>query len=155
MTWALTPVLLAVTSLPPGNAAIVVAYESGVDAYAEALEGMGAALGPQNLRVVDLHAAGADLTRALSLRDVQLVIAVGSRALAEVQSRKASMPVIATMILHGGEGEVSAHVDLEIPLSAQFQAMNANSALLKMISTLVARRNSPWARRSPTFLAII
>ena len=125
MTWALTPVLLAVTSLPPGNAAIVVAYESGVDAYAEALEGMGAALGPQNLRVVDLHAAGADLTRALSLRDVQLVIAVGSRALAEVQSRKASMPVIATMILHGGEGEVSAHVDLEIPLSAQFQAMRS------------------------------
>lgn len=125
MTWVLAPVLLAVTSMPPGKAAIVVAYESGVDAYAQALEGMGAALGPNTLRMVDLHAGSDDLTRALGARDVQLVIAVGSRALAEVQSRKLLVPTIATMVLQGGEGEAFAQVDLDIPLSIQLQAMRS------------------------------
>ncbi|SPF33345.1 putative ABC transporter substrate-binding protein [Candidatus Sulfopaludibacter sp. SbA4] len=125
MTWVLAPVLLALTSMPPGNAAIVVAYESGVDAYAEALEGMGSALGSSNIRVVDLQTAGADLTRAVSARDVQLVIAVGSRALGEVQSRKLAVPTIATMVLHGGENDALAQVDLDIPLSAQLQAIRS------------------------------
>ncbi len=121
--WALTPYLLAAASLPPARGAIVVAYESGVDAYAEALEGIGATLGSSTLRLVDLNAAGADLTRALGAPGVQLVIAVGSRALAEVQSRKAAVPTIATMMLHLAEGEGGGHVELDIPLSAQLQAM--------------------------------
>jgi putative tryptophan/tyrosine transport system substrate-binding protein len=125
MTWVLAPVLLAVTSMPQGNAAIVVAYESGVDAYTEALEGMGSALGSNSFRLVDMQAAGADLTRSLTARDVQLVIAVGSRALAEVQARKLGVPTIATMVLHGGEGDVSARVDLDIPLSTQLQAIRS------------------------------
>lgn len=125
MTWVFAPVLLAVTSLAPGRAAVVVAYESGVDAYAEALEGIQEALGANGLRAVDLHAAGADLARALSARDVQLVIAVGSRALAGVESRTLTVPAIATLVLDGGEGQVSAHVDLDIPLSLQFQALRS------------------------------
>ena len=129
MTWVLAPVLFAAASMSPGNAAIVVAYESGVDAYAEALEGVASSLGP-NVRAVDLQAAGSDLTRALSARDVQLVIVVGSRAMAEVQSRRPAVPVVATMILQGGAppdaaGGITARVDLDIPLAGQLQAMRS------------------------------
>ncbi|HEY2012771.1 MAG TPA: ABC transporter substrate binding protein [Bryobacteraceae bacterium] len=126
MIWACTSVLLAAVSLPvAAPATIVVAYESGVDAYAEALEGIGATLGSSNLRIVDLHGADADLTRALGSRDVQLVIAVGSRAVAEVQARKVLVPTIAAMTLHGGDASGTGRVDLDIPLSTQLQAIRS------------------------------
>lgn len=123
--WAFAPLVLVAVSLPAGHGATVVAYESGVDAYAEALEGISATLGLSTLRLVDLNSAEADLTRAIGARDVQLIIAVGSRALAEVQLRKAAVPVIATMVLHLGEGEGAGHINLDIPLSAQLQAMRS------------------------------
>lgn len=123
--WALISILWAATSAPPGHAAIVVAYESGVDAYAEALQGIGSALGPQTVRAVNLQAADADLSRALGARDVQIVVAVGSRALAEVQSRKVAVPTIATMVLHSGDTQAAGVIDLEIPLSHQLQAMRS------------------------------
>ena len=112
-------------SLPTAHAAIVVLYEPGVDAYSEAFEGLCAGLGGNAVRVVDLRQGEPTLTRALSAKDTQLIVAVGSRALAEVQSHKVSAPVVGTMVLHGREMEESGHVDLEVPLSMQCGAMRA------------------------------
>jgi putative tryptophan/tyrosine transport system substrate-binding protein len=120
----LARLFLAAVSLPASHAAIVVVYEPGVDAYAEALEGLGAGLGTNPFRVVELPGEP-DLTRALNAKDTQLIIAVGSRALAVVQSHKAPAPVLATMVLHGREMEGSGHVDLDVPLSLQLGAMRA------------------------------
>jgi ABC-type uncharacterized transport system substrate-binding protein len=123
--------LLAAASLPVAHGAIVVAYESGVDAYAEALEGLAGALGSNNLRLLDLRAPGTDLGHAVSERDVQLVIAVGSGALAGVQARRPVVPTIATMVLHSGEGVHSAEgdgggrVEVDLLLSTQLQAMRS------------------------------
>jgi hypothetical protein len=121
-------ILLATAALTPVQANIVVAFESGVDAYTEALEGIRAGAGPSPLTLVDLHAASGaeELTRAISARDTRIVIAVGSRALKEVQIRKPAAPVIAAMVLHGPESESAAgHVDLDIALGTQLAAMKA------------------------------
>jgi ABC-type uncharacterized transport system substrate-binding protein len=87
------------------------------------LEGLGAGLGANAFRVVELRNGEPELARALSAKDTQLIIAVGSRALAEVQSHKATAPVLATMVLHGREMEGSGHVDLDVSLSLQCGAM--------------------------------
>lgn len=125
VTWVLLSFLVAAASLPMARGAIVVAYESGVDAYAEALDGLGGALGANNLRRLDLRGSAADLGRAVSGRDVQLVIAIGSRALADVQARKLAVPTIATMVVHSAENEGSGHVVVDLPLASQLQAMRS------------------------------
>jgi ABC-type uncharacterized transport system substrate-binding protein len=120
--------VLAAALHPPVQAGIVVAYESGVDAYTEAMEGLQAGLGAAVPATIDLHAPGgaAELARTLGARDVKLVIAVGSRALAEVQARKPAAPVIAAMVLRGPETESAAgRVDLDIALATQLGAMRA------------------------------
>ena len=107
---------------------VVVVHESGVDAYAEALQGVGAVLGSTAYRLIDLQSATAarDLAGALEDKDVRLVIAVGSRALAEVQGRHAAVPVIATMVLRGSDADsAGGHVALDIPLAQQLGAMRA------------------------------
>ncbi|HEV3198250.1 MAG TPA: ABC transporter substrate binding protein [Bryobacteraceae bacterium] len=116
---------LAAVSLPASQAAIVVVYEPGVDAYAEALEGLGAGLASNPFRVVELPGGKPQLARILNAKDTQLIIAVGSRALAAVQSQKAAAPVLATMVLRGREIEGSGHVDLDVPLPLQCGAMRA------------------------------
>lgn len=121
----LSSLLLAAASLPVAQGAIVVAYESGVDAYAQALEGLSGALGSNNLRLLDLRASGADLGSAVSGRDVQLVIAIGSRARDDVQARKLAVPTLATMVVHSAESEGGGHVEVDLPLSAQLQAMRS------------------------------
>ncbi|MBZ5727316.1 MAG: hypothetical protein LAP87_20245 [Acidobacteriia bacterium] len=122
----LVAVLLATASPAAAPGDILVAYESGVDAYAEALQGLSAVLGPNAFRALDLRAGNHDLGQALAARDIRLVVAVGSRALAEVQSHHGAAPVIATMVLRPGEADASGgHVDLDLPLSAQLQAMRA------------------------------
>jgi len=121
----LMPALLSGATLPVARGAIVVASESGVDAYAEALEGLDAALGSGPMRVVDVRSGGAALAGALAAVDVQLVIAVGGPALAEVQLRKPAVPVVATMVLHGAPGQATAWVYLDVPLSAQLEGMRS------------------------------
>jgi ABC-type uncharacterized transport system substrate-binding protein len=116
---------LAAISLPASHAAIVVVYEPGVDAYAEALEGLGAGLGANAFRVVELPGAEPGLTRTLNAKDTQLIIAIGSRALAAVQSHKPAALVLATMVLRGREMEGVGHIDLDVPLSLQCGAMRA------------------------------
>jgi ABC-type uncharacterized transport system substrate-binding protein len=103
----------------------VVVYESGVGAYSEALEGLSAGLGTNAFRVVELRNGAPEIARALNAKDTQLIIAVGSRALAEVQSHKASAPVLASMVLHGREMDGAGHIDLDVPLSLQCGAMRA------------------------------
>jgi putative ABC transport system substrate-binding protein len=122
--WAATP---SDSGAKAAHGAIVVACESGVEAYADVLEGLGAVLPPNAIRVADFSAAGGGrlLTEALTADDVRLVITVGSRALAEVESRHAVAPVVAAMVLHGAGAGLGSHVDLEVPLSAQLAAMRA------------------------------
>ena len=103
------------------QASIVVAYESNVDAYAEAVEGLRPGIAGAAPVWVDLHAPSgmADLARALSARETHLVIALGNNALAEVQGRKPAVPVIAAMALYGaGTESAAAHVDLDVSLAA-------------------------------------
>jgi putative tryptophan/tyrosine transport system substrate-binding protein len=105
----------------------VVVYESGTDAYAQALGGVAEVLGPSSFRLVDLQAATAarDLAAALDNKELSLALAVGSRALAEIRARRPALPLIATMVLHGGEAGSSSRVELDIPLAAQLGAMRA------------------------------
>lgn len=119
--------LLCVAALyPPVQAGIVVAYESEVDAYSEAVEGLRAGMGGTLAAAIDLHArgGGAELDKAVAARDVRLLIAVGSHALAEVQNRKPAAPVVAALVLRGPETEnLAGHVDLDIALSTQLGAI--------------------------------
>ncbi len=121
-------VLYAAALYPPVQAGIVVAYESEVDAYTEAVEGLRAGMGGTLPAMIDLHApgGGAELDRAVAARDVRLVIAVGSHALAEVQNRKPAAPVVAAMVLRGPQTEnLAGHVDLDIALATQLGAIKA------------------------------
>ncbi len=123
MTWALAPVVLAAATIPPARASVLVAVESGVEAYSAALEGLGSVLGANSYTVIDVRPGGANLGHALASPDLQLIIAVGSRAAAEIGSRRPSVPMVSTMVLHGPELEGSAHVDLDLSLATQLSAM--------------------------------
>src|SRR5579862_5520431 len=109
-----------------GGGNIVVAHESGVDAYRETLEGIEAALGPRGMTAVDVRVPGADLGRALGGRQVQVVIAIGARAASEVEACKPQAPVIEALILRPGaaraEGEAWGRIDLDVPLDMQLAA---------------------------------
>jgi ABC-type uncharacterized transport system substrate-binding protein len=113
--------LLAATLVAPAPATVVVVAESGIPAYADALEGLTGGLGASLGRIVDLRAATAadDLARSLQARDTRVVVAVGRRALAEVQARKPGLPVVASMVLRGPEPEAAGQIDLDVPLGAQ------------------------------------
>ncbi|HEV2447112.1 MAG TPA: hypothetical protein VGS58_14370, partial [Candidatus Sulfopaludibacter sp.] len=112
--------LLCAGSLSTPHAAIVVAYESNVEAYAEAAAGAAAELDPRVTRVVDLSSPGgpAELARVAGAGDVRVAVAVGSRALAELQALKPPFAVVVAMALHAGEG-VAGEVELEVPLATQ------------------------------------
>jgi len=126
VTVAIAGWFCAAAALPVAHAAIVVAYESGVDAYVEALAGMEAGLDAHSARAIDVHAAGGlgALERALASPDARLVITVGSRALAEVQSRHPAAPVLATMVLHGGGEAPAGRLEVEVGLAAQLEAIH-------------------------------
>lgn len=114
--------ILLATLARPAPSAVLVTYESGVEAYTEALAGVQAGLG--QVRAIDINAAGADadLTQALGAGDTSVVVAIGSRALGKVRGRGGAAPVVAAMILGAAEG-ATGHIDLEIPLGAQLAAM--------------------------------
>jgi len=97
----------------------LVAYDSGVEAFGEALDGLKAVLGPANLEILDLKAAGAEteLARQLARRDFRVAIAIGGESLAAVRAHNAGVPVIATMVLHPmNPDDLRAHVDLALPV---------------------------------------
>jgi len=126
--WATTVfarVLLAAALAEPGAGSVVVVAESGVPAYGEAVEGLTGGLGPGVARVVDLRRAGAegDLRRSLEARETRVVVAVGSRALAELRARRTALPVVATMVLRGPQPEGAGQIDLDVPLGAQLAAV--------------------------------
>ncbi len=126
ITRGLFQLLLAGVTLPAASGTVVVAVEPDIEPYAAALAGLASTLGPDSLRVVDPRPGGGDdLTRALTARDVQAVVAIGSFALAAVNLRRPSAPVIATMVLHGGPEGGGARVELEIPLAAQLDVMRS------------------------------
>jgi ABC-type uncharacterized transport system substrate-binding protein len=123
----LARILLAAVMVKPAPPAVVVVTESGVPAYGDAMEGLIAGLGANAGRIVDVRAAtaSADLAHALEARDTRLVVAVGSRALAELQARKTGLPVVATMVLRGPQPDGAGQVDLDVPLGAQLAAVRA------------------------------
>jgi putative ABC transport system substrate-binding protein len=128
--------------MPTSQSGIVVVYESGVDAYTEALEGIGAGLDGHRVRAIDLKTAPAcgELAHLLGSGEARLAIAVGSRALAEVQARKAGVPLVATMVLQGAATEgVAGTVELDVPLAAQ----------LDVIRTLLPRCSRVGIVRNP------
>jgi len=128
MSWPAFWLLLAASLHPPVQASVVVAYESDVGAYGEALEGVRAGLGDTLPLVIDLHTPGgtAELARALGSRDTRVVIAVGARALSEVQSRKPAARVFGAMVLHASVPDnLAGRVDLDVALSTQLQVLKA------------------------------
>ena len=128
MTALLIPVLLAGTVLPASRVPVLVVSESGVDAYSETLSGVSAVLPPGGFRVVDAGAKTFDreIAGVLEGNESRVILAVGSRALAEVRARHSGVPVVSTMVLHGSEPDAGVRrVALEIPLAAQFAAMKS------------------------------
>jgi ABC-type uncharacterized transport system substrate-binding protein len=125
MTTLFARVLLAAAVATPVPGSVVVVAESGVPAYGEAVEGLTGGLGPGVARVVDLRGAGAagDLKRSLEAPATRLVVAVGSRALAELRARGTALPVVATMVLRGPQPEGAGQIDLDVPLGAQLAAV--------------------------------
>jgi putative ABC transport system substrate-binding protein len=116
---AVAALLLASLGLPAAPAPVLVIYQSGVEAFGEAVSGLKAALGPSGFQALDLRGAGADaeLARALASPDLRVAIAVGSESLAAVHSHNPTIPVIATMMLHMADARRGSHVDLDLPLS--------------------------------------
>jgi putative ABC transport system substrate-binding protein len=105
--------------LSASQPAVLVAYDSGVEAFGQALDGLKAVLGPAGLEIVDLRMAGADaaLARMVGHREVRVAIAVGTESLAALRAQNAGIPVIATMILHPTSPEaLRGHVDLALPV---------------------------------------
>jgi putative tryptophan/tyrosine transport system substrate-binding protein len=147
MTSAAVWLMLAAT-LPAAQTGIVIAYESGVVAYTEALEGLRAGLGSTPLTVVDLGAPGGvdELARAVAARDTRAIIAVGMGALKEVQAHKPAAPVIAGMVLHGPDAEaVAAHVDIEIALAVQLETMKALLPRGSRVGVILNLKNGRYA----------
>jgi ABC-type uncharacterized transport system substrate-binding protein len=140
-------VLLAAAIAEPVPGSVVVVAESGVPAYGEAVEGLTGGLGPGVARVVDLRGAGAgkDLQRSLEARETRVVVAVGSRALAELRARRTALPVVATMVLRGPQPEGAGQIDLDVPLAAQLAAVRG---LLPRASRAGVIRNPDRSRYS-------
>lgn len=118
--------ICASVGLPAAPAAVVVTYESSVEAFDEALHGLQAALATNGVQTVDLRSPGSEgaLAQALTGREVRVVVAMGSQALAAVRSRNPGVPVIATMVLHPKDGSsISGYLDVEVPLSTVLAEM--------------------------------
>ena len=120
MIRGLIAALILGSAATPGTAAVLVVYESGVEAFKDALGGVRAAIGPVAIRTVDMRPSGSEdrLSQALG-GDVQAVVAIGSPALAAVRARAPAAPVVATMILHPRDTSgISAYLEVELPLRA-------------------------------------
>ena len=119
----------AAAALPAARLSVLVVSESGVEAFNEALGGVSATLPAGTFRVVDAGGKtfDRDLGRALENNEARVVIALGSRALAEVRGRHGALPVVAAMVLrHASDAESGIRrVDLDIPPAAQLAAMRA------------------------------
>jgi len=124
MRWVRIVLVLALLSGIQAYAGILVVYESGVDAYAEAVAGIVAALGTASARLVDLQPRS-DLGKSLNGPDVQAVIAVGGRALADVESRTPRVPVIALMVVHAPPRDAGGLIELELPLTVQLETIRS------------------------------
>jgi ABC-type uncharacterized transport system substrate-binding protein len=148
--WAATflvRVLLAAAVAEPVPGSVVVVAEGGVPAYGEAVEGLTGGLGPGVARVVDLRgaSAGNDLRQSLEARETRVVVAVGSRAVAELRARRTALPVVATMVLRGPQPEGAGQIDLDVPLGAQLAAVRG---LLPRATRAGIIRNPDRARYS-------
>ena len=106
-------------ALSASQPAALVVYDSGVEAFGEAVDGLKAVLAPEGIEIVDVRSAtaAAELGRILGHREARVAIAVGSESLTAVRAQNTGVPVIATMILRPPEPEsLRGHVDLEVPL---------------------------------------
>jgi putative tryptophan/tyrosine transport system substrate-binding protein len=119
----LVPALLA-AGLPASAASVVVAYESGTEAYTEALNGITDVLGANAFIGVDLGAAAGavNLAAALDSKDLRLVIAIGGRAATDVRASRPNALLITTMVLHSDDSP-TGRVELDVPLAAQLAAV--------------------------------
>ena len=139
-------IALAAAIMPPAPGHVLVVTESGVPAFADAVAGVTASLGPA-ARVVDIGTprGSLDLTEALQSRDTHMVVAIGNRAVSEVAARKPAQPVIATMILRGTPVEAAAQLTLDLPLTIPLDAIHA---LLPRTSRIGIIRNPARSRHS-------
>jgi ABC-type uncharacterized transport system substrate-binding protein len=123
LTAALAWASVAIYAAQP---AALVAYDSGVEAFGEALDGLKTVFGTAGLEVIDLRASGAEgeLARLLGRREVGVAIAIGTESLAAVRAQTAGVPVIASMILHPvNPDSLSGHVDLAVPVGTWLAQM--------------------------------
>lgn len=128
MTALLIPVLFASAGLPASRVSVLVVWESGVEAYSEALAGVSSVLPPGTFRVMDANekSCARDFEGALENKEIRVAIAVGSRALAAIRTHGAAVPVVSAMMLHSGDADAGIRrVDLDIPVTAQLAAMRS------------------------------
>jgi ABC-type uncharacterized transport system substrate-binding protein len=128
ITALLVPALFAAAVLPASRVSVLVVSEPGMDAYHEALSGVSSVLPSGTFRLIDAAAKtfDHDWTSALEGDELRVVIAVGSRALAEVRARHPALPVISTMVLDGNDaGAGIRRIDLDIPLAVQLAGMRS------------------------------
>lgn len=111
--------LWAWAGLSASPPAALVAYDSGVEAFGEALDGLKAVLGPAGIEILDLQKSGAEteLAGVLGRHEIRMVIAIGSEALVAVRAHNAGVPVIASMVMHPADpGGLRGRVDLALPV---------------------------------------
>ena len=126
-------------------AAVLVVYESGVEAFGEALNGVRAAVGPSGIQSVDLRAASPDarLARALT-GDIQAIVAVGSQALAGVKALNPGVPVVVTMVLRPKDtAGITAYLDVELPLKSILGEMRVVLPQYKRLGIVRSQAQSP------------
>ena len=123
VTALLVPAVFAATLLPASRLSVLVVAESGVDAYDQAVGGVSAILPPGTFQLVDVDH---DFAKAFENTEPRVVIAVGSRALAEVRARHVSSPIVSAMALDGGDPDPKIRrVELDVPLAAQLALMKS------------------------------
>ncbi len=122
MTWNLAQILVVAAVAPTARPSVLIAVEPGVDAYVAAIDGLTSVLRQSAVRVVEAKCGGTELLQAIAAPDLQAVVAVGGSALADVRRLRPRVPVIATMVLSGGDQD-GGRVELEIPLTQQLETV--------------------------------
>jgi len=109
----------------PARAGVLIVVEPGIEAYSEALDGVTAVLQPGSFRVHELRSGAPGLQEALGARDVQAVVAIGSRAVSEVNGRRPDIPLVAAMTLLGRAPDDTPGVHIDVPLGTQLKLMRS------------------------------
>ena len=129
----------------------VVVYTAGVQAYAEAVEGIQKGLGDAAATTIDLNSADHDSAlQRIRNRPNIVIIAVGADALQALSLVKPASPVVSTMTLHENETLQAAAGSSAFRPTASVHLNLSILALLTELGSVFPGKNRLGVIRNPT-----